>query len=166
MNYFLRKIFTIPSEQASWLADRCGAAPSRLDETMAFCGPLPVHSDRIAEDLHLIPYYPPIGGTRKVNLQFSNDRTSICFKIIPFPHKKQCANSSKAVRIYRFSCVKILRGSRGTAGGSLRSIIDKDTFEKVQQMRLERINIVFDPNGGPVGKETHYSSKVKRGKND
>jgi len=46
------------------------------------------------------------------------------------------------------------------------AIIDKDTFEKVQQMRLDRSNIVFDPNGRRMRKETHYSSKVKREKND
>jgi len=28
MNYFLRKIFTVPSKQVSWLTDRRSAAPS------------------------------------------------------------------------------------------------------------------------------------------
>jgi hypothetical protein len=43
---------------------------------MTSCSRLPVHSDRIAQDLHLIPFYPygkfP-SGTENSNIRFLND---------------------------------------------------------------------------------------------
>ncbi len=40
-------------------------------------------------------------------------------------------------------------------------IIPPETFDRVQQMRMDRSNIEYDQNGTKKRKSTHYSSKVK-----
>ena len=40
-------------------------------------------------------------------------------------------------------------------------IIPPKTFDKVQQMRMDRSNIEYDPDGTKKRKSTHYSSKQK-----
>ena len=39
------------------------------------------------------------------------------------------------------------------------AIISRDSFDSVQQMRLDRSNIVFNPDGTKSRRSTHYSSK-------
>lgn len=61
--HFLRKIpIQFQTKQVSWLADRC--APRLLTthwlRSNGNCGLLPAYSDRIARDLHPIPFYPSV----------------------------------------------------------------------------------------------------------
>ena len=45
-------------------------------------------------------------------------------------------------------------------------IISPETFAKTQQMRMERSNIVYNPDGTKSRKSTHYSSKAKAAKDN
>ncbi len=46
------------------------------------------------------------------------------------------------------------------------AIITAEVFERVQQQRIERSNMVYNPDGTKTRKGTHYSTKQSREKNN
>ena len=107
-------------QQVSWLTDRRAGRPFSCDNAQwMLAAALPAHSDRIAQDLHLIPFYPRARarGTENPTIQlYAFIITASCGKVNPLPAQsmqKTCASlgcapvrgsisSSSTSRIYAF----------------------------------------------------------------